>query len=242
MKKVGLLHPAFFFTFTYMAIIQPSGLISSIRGKVAGAVFQLSRSGNILKSLTVPVNRRTQLQVKTRNNTFNILQKWISLTADQRAIWDAYVQYNPILQKNRLKLHITGQQAFIKFNSYRLEYDLPFLIAPIFNKCDLTPITLSLSSTGAILSITADRPLVSTDEFIILFLTVRFSNAVNNPGSRFKIIKFITTDTDTFDITAAYSAIFGRIPQPGDTLFMKFTNASKLSGLPFPFKTAKVLL
>lgn len=225
-----------------MAIIQTSGLISSIRGKVAGAVFQLSRSGNILRSLTVPVNKRSQLQVKTRNNTSNILQTWISLTDAQRTIWDAYVQYNPILQKNGLKLHISGQQAFIKFNSYRLEYELPILEAPIFNKCDLTPISLSLSSTGAVLSITADRPLVSTNEFIILSLTVRFPNSVNNPGSRYKIIKFATADTDTFDITSAYVAIFGRIPQPGETLFMKFTNASKLSGLPFPFKTEKVLL
>ena len=225
-----------------MAIIQPSGLISSIRGKVAGAVFQLSRSGNILKSLTIPVNRRTQTQIKTRNNTFNILQTWTSLTATQRTIWDAYVQYNPILQKNGLKLHITGQQAFIKFNSYRLEYDLPLLIAPIFNKCDLTPITLTLTPTIPGISITADRPLISAEEFIVLFLTVRFPNSVNNPGSRFKIIKFTTTDTDTFDITAAYVAIFGRIPLPGDTIFMKFTNVSKLSGLPFPFKTEKVLL
>lgn len=225
-----------------MAIIQPSGLISSIRGKVAGAVFQLSRSGNILRSLTVPVNKRSRLQVKTRNNTSNILQTWIGLSDTQRTTWDAYVQYNPILQKNGLKLHITGQQAFIKFNSYRLEYDLPILETPIFNKCDLTPISLTLSSTGAILSVTANRALISTDEFIILFLTVRFPNSVNNPGSRYKIIKFTTTDTDTFDITSAYVAIFGRIPQPGETLFMKFTNASKLSGLPFPFKTEKVLL
>ena len=225
-----------------MAIIQPSALISNIRGKVGGVIFQLSRSGNIVRSLTIPVNKRSQLQTKTRNNTFNILQNWIGLSDAQRATWSAYVQYNPILQKNRLKLHITGQQAFIKFNSYRLEYDLPILEIPVFNKCDLTPITLTLSSTGAILSITTDRALVSTDEFIILFLTVRFSNSVNNPGSRFKIIKFTTTSTDTFDITAAYTAIFGRIPQPGETIFMKFTNASKLSGLPFPFKTEKVLL
>lgn len=225
-----------------MAIIQISGLISSIRGKVAGAVFQLSRSGNIMRSLTIPVNRRTLSQNKTRTNTFNILQKWTVLTADQRAIWNAYIQYNPILQKNGLKLHITGQQAFIKFNSYRLEYDLPILETPKFNKCALTPISLTLTSTGAVLSITADRALVSTNEFIILFLTVRFSNSVNNPGSRYKIINFTTTSTDTFDITSVYVAVFGRIPQPGDTLFMKYTNASKLSGLPFPFKTEKVLL
>jgi hypothetical protein len=225
-----------------MAIIQTSGLISSIRGKVAGAVFQLSRSGNILRSLTIPVNRRTLSQNKTRTNTFNILQKWTGLTADQRAIWNAYIQYNPILQKNGLKLHITGQQVFIKFNSYRLEYDLPILETPIFNKCDLTPISLTLSPTIPGIDIISDRPLVSSDEYIILFLTVRFRNSVNNPGSRYRIIKFTTTDTDVFDVTSAYVSVFGRIPLPGDTLFIKYTNASKLSGLPFPFKTEKVLL
>ncbi len=225
-----------------MAIIQTSGLISSIRGKVGGAVFQLSRSGNIMRSLTIPVNRRTQLQLKSRNNTFNILQSWTALTDVQRVVWNAYVQYNPILQKNGLKLYISGQQAFIKFNSYRLEYDLPLLITPIFNKCKLTPISLTLASTGAILSVTADRNLISTEEFIILFLTIRFRSSINNPGSRYKIIKFITADTDTFDITAAYVAIFGRIPQPNETIFMKYTNASKLSGKPFSFKIEKVLL
>ena len=225
-----------------MAIIKTSGLISSIRGKVGGSIFQLSRSGNILKSLTIPVNRRTLLQNKTRNNTFIILQKWLGLSDAQRTVWSAYVQYNPILQKNGLNLHITGHQAFIKFNSYRLEYNLPFLIAPIFNKCDLTPITITITTNGVVLTATIDRPLISAEEFAILFLTVRFPSSVNNPGSRYKIINFTTTDADTFDITSEYVAVFGRVPQPGETIFMKYTNASKLSGLPFPFKIEKISL
>ncbi|MFQ5865596.1 MAG: hypothetical protein ACE5IW_10240 [bacterium] len=225
-----------------MAIIQTSGLISSIRGKVAGSVYQRSRSGTILRNNTTPVNSRSLLQLKTRSFISDILQEWIRLTDSQRLTWDAYVQYNPILHKNLTGVYISGQQAFIKFNSYRLEYDLPILSTPKFNKCALTPITLTLASTGAVLSITADRAMVSANEFIVLFLTIRFSPSVNNPGSRFKIIKFATTDTDTFDVTAAYTAIFGRLPQPGETLFMKYTNVSKLSGLPFPFKSEKVLL
>lgn len=225
-----------------MALVIPSGLISRISGKVGGAIFQHSKAGMILRTNTMPVNKRTLLQVKTRNNTFNILQSWIRLTDSQRNIWSSYVQYNPILQKNGLRLYISGQQAFIKFNSYRLEYDLPILETPIFNKCAISPIVLTLSSNGAVLSVTSDRAMVSANEFIILSLTVRFSSSINNPGSRYKIIKFSTTDTDNFDITAAYAAIFGRVSQPGETIFMKYTNASKLSGLPFPFKFEKVLL
>ena len=84
--------------------------------------------------------------------------------------------------------------------------------------------------------------MVSADEFIILSLTVVFAPSVNNPGSRYKLINFVTNDTNGFDITAPYIDIFGRIPQADDTLFMKYTNASKLSGLPFPFKFEKKIL
>lgn len=225
-----------------MALIIPSGLISRISGKVGGAIFQHSKAGIILRTNTMPVNKRTLLQVKTRNNTFNILQSWIRLTDSQRNVWSSYVQYNPILQKNGQRLYITGQQAFIKFNSYRLEYDLPILETPIFNKCAITPISLTCYIFINLLVIASDRPMVSADEFIILFLTTRFSSSINNPGSRYKIIKFTTTNTDVYVVSTPYVNIFGRTPKPGETIFMKYTNASKLSGLPFPFKFEKVLL
>jgi len=225
-----------------MALVELSGLITSIRGKVKGSVIQLSNSGFILRNNAIPANRNTNLQHKTRANTFRILQEWTKLSDAQRATWLSYTQYNPVPQKRTRYLKLSGQQTFIKFNSYRLEYDLPILLTPWFNKCILTPISLTLSSTGAVLSITANRVLVSADEFIILFLTVIYRSSVNNPGSTYKLIKFVTTNTDTFNITAPYLALFGTIPQPGETIFMKYTNASKLSGLPFPFKFEKVLL
>lgn len=238
----GLFIPGIFLSLIIMARVLFSGVISSIQGKIGGLIFQKSKAGTILRSNVKPINKRSKLQQKTRSITFNILQEWIRLSDVQRKIWNSFTQYNPILQKNLTGLHISGQQTFIKFNSYRLEYDLSLLVTPKFNKCALLPITLTLNSTGAVLSITADRSMVSADEFIVLFLTIRFSPAVNNPGSRFKIIKFTTTNTDTFDVTAAYTAIFGRVPQPGETIFMKYTNVSKLSGAPFPFKSEKVLL
>ena len=225
-----------------MAIIKFSGLISSIRGSVGGSIFQRSRAGNILRTLTTPINRRTFLQNKSRNINFNILQEWIRLTEAQRSIWEGYTQYNPILQRNGERLFINGQQTFIKFNSYRLEYDLPILIVPIFNKCEVTPVIITVVTDGNTLTANIDRVTIGSSDLLILFATVRFPITNNNPGSKYKIIKFDTADTDTYDITNPYVAIFGRVPQPGETIFIKYTNASKLSGLPFPFKTEKILL
>ena len=233
---------AFLFTFDIMALFKPSSLISEIRGKIGGNIFQISPAGNIVRSLKTPINRRTIAQTRSRHFTNNVLQKWIELTDSQRKIWDAYTEYNPTQQKRSPGLFISGQQTFIKYNKYRLEYDLPFLITPIFNKCDLTAITLTLTSDGAILTITVDRNPIPADEFIVLSLTVRYRSSINNPGSRYKLINFITTAAASYDITSEYVNIFGRVPQPGETIFMKYTNISKLSGKLFPFKFEKVLL
>ena len=101
---------------------------------------------------------------------------------------------------------------------------------------------LTLSRTGANLRVKSNRALVASDEFIILFITVRMSPAINNPGNRYKLIKFVTTNGVNFTITPEYEDVYGAIPLIGDTVFMKYTNASKLSGLLFPFKSIKVLL
>lgn len=225
-----------------MALIIPSAIISEIRGKVGGSVFQRSRSGIILRANTTPVNKNSNLQNTARAVSFNVLQEWTRLTDAQRSSWDRFVQYLPIQQKNIKVLYITGQQAFIKFNSYRLHYSLSILTTPRFNKCALTPITLNVTSNGAVMWAAANRALVSANEFIVLFITVIFPSSVNNPGARYKLVKFVTTDTDQFNITSYYTGLFGRIAQPGETLFIKYTNVSKLSGYPFPFSFKKITL
>lgn len=225
-----------------MALIKVTGIISDIRGKVAGSVFQRSLGGLVLKLKPQPINKNTLPQNKTRNFTFKLQQEWRLLSEMQRTLWEQFTKFNPILQRRSKELFINAQQNFIKFNSYRLEYGLNILKVPQFTKCEITPIDLTVSSNGTILTITADRTLNENLEFIILFLTIPFVLTINNPGSRFKLIKFTTTDNITFDITNPYKTIFGSIPQPGQKIFFKFSNADKASGIIFPFKTKSLIL
>lgn len=225
-----------------MALIKTSSLISDIRGKVAGSVFQGSRAGLVLKTKPNPVNRNTLRQNKTRNITFRLQQEWRILTTSERNLWLQFTNFNPILQKRSNELFINEQQNFIKFNSYRLEYDLDILKTPQFTKCEILPIDLTISSDGTTILATASRQLVADDEFIILFLTIPFIPTINNPGSRLKLIKFTTTNNTIFDVTTPYKEIFGSIPQPGQKIFFKFSNADKFSGIIFPFKTKSLIL
>ncbi|MCP6727559.1 MAG: hypothetical protein KJI69_06125 [Patescibacteria group bacterium] len=225
-----------------MALIKTSSLISDIRGKVQASVFQGSLAGLTLKTKVGRINKNSLRQNKTRNFTFKLQQDWRRLSIAERALWDQFTNFNPILQRRSHDLFINAQQNFIKFNSYRLEYDLDILTTPQFSKCEITPIDLTISSDGTTILATASRQLDEVLEFIILFLTIPFIPTINNPGSRLKLIKFTTTNNTTFDVTTPYKEIFGSIPQPGQKMFFKFSNADKNSGIIFPFKTKSLIL
>ncbi len=225
-----------------MALVKPSAIVSDVRGKIGGTVFQRFKSGLVVRSKCAPVNKKSALQIVSRNIASLTANAWLQISPAERDQWDSYTAYNPIAQRNNREVFVSGQQAFLKLNNYRLQYSLPILTVPEFNKCELTPIDLTLKRVGMNLRVTSSRALVASDEFIILFLTVRMSPAINNPGSRYKLIKFVTTDGVNFFITSEYEDVYGIIPEIGNTVFMKYTNASKLSGQLFPFKSVKVLL
>lgn len=225
-----------------MAIIKPSALISDIRGKIGGSVFQNSKAGLTLRSFITPVNRRTERNLKTRNLTSRLQQAWVNLTDLQRDTWAAFTTLNPQKQNNISGLNINGHQTFLKQNYYRFEYGFPLLSDPEFTTCQITPVDLTLRLAGPNLFIDADRDLDTDFEFIIFFITILVRSSINNPGSRFKLVIFTTTDADSFKITDEYFALFGTGLLPGNTVFFKFTNADKFSGILFPFKTKKITL
>lgn len=225
-----------------MAKIKLSPWLSDIRGKIGSAVFQNSRGGLIVRNQGAKINKFTNRESVSRSVTSSLQAQWVNLTPAQREIWTKIVLYQNLNQKRGNKIQITGQNAFIKFNYYRIRYNISILTEPEFEKCAINPIIVSVGLLGDQLIITANRDLDSTNEFIILSLTNIYNPTINNPGSAFKLIIFETTDTDTFNITPQYEETFGRVPVTSDIIFIKYTNSDKNSGLPFPFKQERVIL
>ena len=225
-----------------MALIKTASIISDIRGKMKGTVFQRSAGGLTVRTQTTPINKNSNRQTKTRNFTNILQQEWRLLSTAERQTWLQFTNFNPIQQKRNSELFINGQQAFIKLNSYRLEYGFTIITTPQFSKCEITPVDVSIQLSAPNLFVNTNREMQSDFEFLIVFLTVNLVPTINNPGSRFKLIKFTTTDTDTFNIENPYNEIFGALPASGSKVFFKFTNADKNSGLLFPFKTKSTIL
>lgn len=225
-----------------MAKIRLSGILSDISGKVGGSIFQHSQSGYILRNLSIPVNKKTDAQLLIRNIASRLQYHWINLTQEERDIWDTFTHYNSLKQKNLYGLLLNSHQVFFKVNHYRLLYNYDILVTPQFIKYERKPIDLTLILTAGKLRIISNRELIFKYEFLIIFLTSVKRASINNPGSSHRAIIGDFSEVYQNDITDAYFSVFGMVPEHGQTVFFKFTSASKQSGLLKPFNLKKVTL
>lgn len=73
-----------FFT---MAKVQFTAIVSEVKGRLSGSVFQTSVGGNILRSLPLPRNPQTQLQQRNRSALVGATSSWRNCSAANRNSW-----------------------------------------------------------------------------------------------------------------------------------------------------------
>lgn len=210
-----------------MARITTSALISDIRGKVGGVVFQGGQSGLIVRNKSIPVNRRTLAQTQSKKDLFNIQQEWRALTDSQRDDWNLFAATYPVLQKFSTTKTINGQQYFIKYNDYRVRYNLGILQDPDFTLPSFNAVDVNIFNFNNNMFCLINRRIDPNEEFVVLFLSFETTNSVTNAGNRRKMIVFPTNFFNNYIITNQYNAIFGRLPDVGTELFYKVAIFSK---------------
>jgi len=99
-----------------MALIQTSGLISAISGKVGGVVFGNAAGGAWVRSWTQQTNRQNYARTRQRSFMNLCVAYWKTLTPEVKAVWASNTLNYP--QTNRLgnEFFLTGYQFFLKLN------------------------------------------------------------------------------------------------------------------------------
>jgi len=214
-----------------MARVKPSGLINDIRGKVGGSVFQGYKGGIFVRSSTTPINKLSQTQLRTRRITSELQDSWRDLSATERQAWELYTQNILVHQKNNHLKSISGHQYYLKCNHYRVQYDFTPFDIPNIGQAINQNATWTADRYGNHLLMFPSRPLDDGTEFFVLFITMSLSNSINNPGSLLRLMKIVTTNTTTYDLTNLYLQEFGKLPEVGDWIHIKSAVASHVSGL-----------
>ncbi len=191
----------------------------------------MTRSGLVAKSNSKKVNKNTLTQTLVRSLTAVVQTQWRQIGDADRLIWKSFATYANIQQKNNSQYFLNAQQAFLKVNIIRLHYGFAILNPPEFSKCVTLSVSFSIALNGGLLELTSSRLIDSDVEFVVVYATIPVSESINNAGSRFKLLVFTTTTDTVFDLTAAYTSLFGRAPVATETIFVRAFVANKLTGL-----------
>lgn len=196
-----------------MARVLPGSTVADIRGAVGGSVFQRSAHGLSLRSKTTPVNPSTASQNTNRAQLFALQNAWTSLTDSQRTSWEAWAQFQNLQVGQFQTSQMSGQQAFIQLNRYRLLWSLAILEDPIFTPYTLPQSQLEIEDiAGTVYARFTDQAAAANYRPVMLLSwPLKASRNAKPPGTKL-IIPDSNFSATEWIINNAYTTAFGITP------------------------------
>ena len=112
-----------------MAVVQYTGIVNQVRGKLNGSVFNKSRNAFTMQRKQQQTKGSKGSQSEIRNVFSNVQRTWKTATDVQRTDWQLAAQNNPSVDRFGNQTILSGYNQFIKANVVRW-YALD-LITPI---------------------------------------------------------------------------------------------------------------
>lgn len=197
-------------------------LISKISGSIGGTTFQNSNSGLIIKN-KINKNPKNSISRNNSNSHFQYLSSlYLSLTQAQIATWKKWILFKQKRQYGNNYRLLQPKEAFIKFNYYNRLFGKDIIYYPPFHYTLYSDVSVDIYTDIKSLRLNTSRPLNPNAEILILSLTRKVNNSINNPGSRYRLI-VQNFDVGYFiNIKDEYERQLGSIPLLGDTIFAKW--------------------
>lgn len=158
-----------------MAVVQYTGIVNQVRGKLNGSVFNKSRNAFTMQRKQQQTKGSKGSQSEIRNVFSNVQRTWKTATTVQRADWQLAAQNNPSLDRFGNQTILSGYNQYIKANIVRW-YALGIISTDV-----LPEAAPSLVITGFVLSsitFTSNTDGTVTCEF-------EYSFSSDDTGSRF---------------------------------------------------------
>jgi hypothetical protein len=211
-----------------MALIQTGSIVSDIRGKIGGHVFQSGRNGLVLKTQSRSIDRHSTWQYIRRQYLSIVNNQWRNLTAEQKNAWTQWAIYQNIKRGVFKRHYMGGQQAHCMINFYLLLLGEDIIGDPIFTPFDLFdpgPWTLGIPAVFE-LSFNDSPTITNADAWIVCMCSL-FSTTPH--ASKPRNLKFISAvETTTFwRLDASYKQRWGNYPSAGTYVWIDWFYMSK---------------
>jgi hypothetical protein len=105
-----------------MAVIQYTGLVSDIRGKLNGSVLSLGRSGEVIYSKPRQRKEPTAKQLNVRGAFSAAAAEWRELSLSEQADWDTVSSNNPLPNRFGDPVTVSGYNYFKRMMALAYPY------------------------------------------------------------------------------------------------------------------------
>lgn len=199
-----------------MARILLSAIVTEIRGKIGGTVFQSGQGGFQAKRLAIPRDPRISVQISRRIDFTGVSQSWQQLTPTERTQWSGAADPG-----------LSGYTTYMRRNAnMRYFAQSPFTAFPGTS----TAASLDLrdsTCTASHFFITGRAPFTDIPSGSIAAVKCTRQHSQGRGGfspSQYKTVQFITGPHDILsspvDIITAYTNLFG-VPLVGRAISMQ---------------------
>lgn len=203
-----------------MAQVKFSALVSSVRGKLNGSVFQGNKGTTTLRNKPIKRNVTNQYTEEVRNINKMLSAEWKLLTEAQRLQWS-----------NGARSGVSGYNAFYNRNYYALMFGLSLiqdfpagLSAPVVS--DFTA-----AYFWGMAKITLVEKPTFPDQYTIIRVGSVNSGSIAHKNINMSIIVAETNVDGVFNISTAYFNKFGCFPAVNTRMLIEVFNWDKNTGL-----------
>lgn len=203
-----------------MAVVQFTGIVNQVRGKLNGSVFNKSRNANTLQRKQQQTLGSKGFQSEIRNIFSDVQRNWKTTTPSEKNDWQSAAQNNPSRDRFGNQTILSGYNQYIKANIFR-EYSLNLtanfvdpLPAPagVLTSFFITDIEFTVTPAGRV-SVDFEFNIASSGEQptlgLIIDISLPISQGVTNYYKRYTFIYGVeygnqTIITGTQDLGTKY--------------------------------------
>ncbi|MFQ5445945.1 MAG: hypothetical protein ACE5D0_09995 [Fidelibacterota bacterium] len=196
-----------------MAIIQYSGLVTSMKGKMGGAVLSGGKAGNIIRNnywWKRPCSSRWGV---SRSKQAYLSQQWRDLTSAERTQWNAAASSFPFVDKFGNPYTASGYQVFISLNRSVMQVGGLFMTTPpapgiVF---DIGTLTLANNAMGKLSAFWTNG--LGASDAVQVFAAPPLSPGLSFRPGNLKLLKYTSAPGSAeLDIETEYLAAYGHKP------------------------------
>jgi hypothetical protein len=215
------------------ALFTPSPIMNELRKKAGSDVFSKNHYGAFIRKRVKGTNPKSTKQLNVRAGLTSLAKAWKGLTDAQRLGWTSYGTSAP--QKNRLGQSIihTGLVWFQRLNRI-LQTVGSAVIDDAPSSSAIPPPLMSTPAVTAVsgvsVGVTTGLALTAPALCMIYMSKPMSQGRVYNSNYRF-LYAMTPADAMVKDLTALYTACFGRVPVSGEKIFAKFEAVDSTTGL-----------